>query len=81
MQKKVRVVDDEQLRHGKPLTGLVCIKNWDDERQRWVGVVCQVLVVNGEQGIVVHDINTAETQVEIDDWGKETIATRPWEKE
>lgn len=65
----------------EPVTPIVCMKKWLDDKQRWMGVVCQAVKnPNGEEGIIVYDVNTAETQVEIDDWADDSIATKPWER-
>lgn len=68
----------------KPLEGYpsdyIGMKNWSDEKQCWVGVVCRIeLDDKGEERITVYDVGTAETQVQIGDWIKNSIATRPWE--
>lgn len=85
MAKIVELGDDEIKEitdQGEALTGVICMKNWDDEKQCWVGIVCQAFrALDGKEGIVVYDVGTADTQVEIDDWGVNSIATRPWEKE
>jgi len=52
------------------------MKNWDDETQRWIGIVCQVDEDN--VAITVLDVMFAETQVEIDNKLKESITTKPW---
>lgn len=64
----------------EPLTGIVAMKDWDDGKQRWIGTVCQAFrYPDGTEGIVVYDVGSAETQVEIDDWARHSIKTRPWE--
>jgi len=55
------------------------MKNWNDAKQRWDGVICQVRRDDaGKEFIQIYDVGTAETQVEIDDWIKETLILRPW---
>lgn len=76
---------DESLKRDKPvakvLTGVVAMKDWNEQKQCWIGTVCQAfLYLDGTEGIVVYDVGHAETQVEIDDWGRNSIATKPWEK-
>ena len=61
-----------------PASDIIGMKNWDDEKQCWIGVICQVMVVDGKESVHVYDVERAETQVEIDDWIKEAIATKPW---
>lgn len=64
----------------EPLTGVVAMKDWNDEKQCWIGTVCQAFrYPDGTEGIVVYDVGSAETQVEIDDWARHSIRTKPWE--
>ena len=65
----------------KPKSPLVGMKNWSDEKQSWHGVVCRVMEdASGKEFVAVFDIGSAATQVEIDDWIKESIRDKPWEK-
>jgi hypothetical protein len=65
----------------KPLTEIVAMKAWNDEKQCWIGTVCQAFrYLDGTEGIVVYDVGRAETQVEIDDWARESLATKPWQR-
>lgn len=65
-----------------PVTEIIGVKNWNDEKQCWIGVICQVMKDSaGKEIIVVMDIETAGTQVEIDDAIRRSLETRPWEKE
>jgi hypothetical protein len=60
---------------------IVAMKNWDDEKQKWLGVICQVRRdENGKEFIQIYDVKSADTQVEIDDWARNSIATEPWNK-
>lgn len=51
-------------------------KVWCDATQRWLGAVVEVDQNN--HAVMVLDIGTAETQIEIDDWITESIRTKPW---
>lgn len=65
----------------RPYGDIVAMKDWQDARQQWVVVICQVFEnPDGRQGIVIYDVGSAETQVEADDWARETIAAKPWER-
>ncbi len=65
----------------KVLSDWLGIKNWDDKKQCWIGVVCRIEVDDkGEEGIVVADVGSAQTQVEIDDWIGKSLAEKPWER-
>lgn len=67
---------------GTARSEVVGMKNWSDEKQRWHGVICQVRVDgDGEEFVQVYDVGSAETQVEIEDWLRDSIATRPWDDE
>lgn len=71
-----------KIAQATPLTGIVGMKDWNDEEQCWIGTVCQAFrYPDGTEGIVVYDVGRAETQVEIDDWARNSIATRPWDRE
>lgn len=64
-----------------PVSDIVGIKNWDDSRQCWIGVICQVMKDKaGKESVQVYDVLTAETQVEIDDLIADSVIDRPWEK-
>jgi len=64
-----------------PVSDFVGMKNWDDKKQCWIGVVCRVMKNNvGKEFIEVADVVDAKTQVEIDDLIAESIATKPWER-
>lgn len=66
---------------GTAASEIVGMKNWDDKKRRWCGVICQVRLDDaGKEFVQVYDVMSAETQVEIDDSIKQSIATRPWEK-
>jgi hypothetical protein len=63
-----------------PTGEIVGVKNWSDERQCWVVAICQVTrEADGSEKVYLLDIECADTQVEIDDWIRQSIATRPWE--
>ncbi len=58
---------------------IVGMKHWDDAKRRWHGVICQVRRDDeGKEFIQVYDVGAAATQVEIEDWIKNSIATEPW---
>lgn len=64
----------------EPLTPIVAMKDWNDEKQRWIGTICQAFrYPDGTEGIVVYDVESAETQVEIDDWARESMRDKPWD--
>ncbi len=70
-----------KLEGAEPLTGIVAMKYWNDTKQRWIGTVCQAFrYKDGAEGIVVYDVGSAETQVEIDDWARRSMAEKPWER-
>jgi hypothetical protein len=48
-----------------------CAKNFDDKTQRWIGVVFQTQA-NGS--ILVLDVETADTEAEIDKWMAATMS-------
>jgi hypothetical protein len=78
----MRKVINEELATAEPLTGVVAMKDWNDEKQYWIATVCQAFrYADGTEGIVVYDVGHAETQVEIDDWTRNSLATKPWENE
>jgi hypothetical protein len=71
-------MNDEALVSVSELVGM---KNWDDEKQCWIGVICQIVQgADGKESIHVFDVERADTQVEIDDWIVGAIKTKPWEK-
>jgi hypothetical protein len=64
----------------KAVSKIVGMKNWDDEKQCWVAVICQIMLDDkGKEFIQVYDVERARTQIEIDDWIRYAIATKPWE--
>jgi hypothetical protein len=70
-----------KIANAEPLTGIVAMKDWNDLKQCWIGTVCQVFrYSDGTEGIVVYDVGRAETQVEIDDWARLSLETKPWER-
>ena len=72
-------IDSSDEIKGTAETDIVGMKNWNDEKQRWDGVICQVRRDdNGKEFIQIYDVGTAETQVGINDWIKETLIMRPW---
>lgn len=63
-----------------PKSELTGVKNWDDSKQRWIGVVVQIIErADGQECLLVYDVMSAETQVEIDDKLREAIFLKPWE--
>lgn len=65
---------------GTAVSEIVGMKNWSDEKQEWHGVICQVRNDAGKDFIQIYDVGRGKTQVEIDDWIRDSLATRPWEK-
>jgi hypothetical protein len=63
---------------GEAITEIVGMKHWNDEKQCWDGVVCQARRKDGKEFVLVYDVGSAETQVEIDDFLRHSIATEPW---
>lgn len=60
---------------------IIGMKHWDDAKRCWHGVVCQVRRDDaGKEFIQVYDVGAAETQIEIDDWIRNSLATEPWNK-
>jgi hypothetical protein len=59
---------------------IVGVKNWDAERQCWIGAVCQVAREDdGSENVCLLDFECADSEIAIDDWITQSIATRPWE--
>jgi hypothetical protein len=56
--------------------GPVGMKNWDNERQRWIGTIVEANEETCE--ITVLDVDSAATQVEIDDWIKRALKEKRW---
>jgi len=74
----MKVVDEVT---GTAESDILGMKNWSDEKQCWMGVICQIRKdESGNEFIQIYDVKSAELQVQIDDWIKESIATKPWEK-
>jgi hypothetical protein len=64
----------------EPVSEIVGMKNWDDQKRCWIGVICQIMRGDdGKKFVHVYDCERAETQVEIDDLIRKSIETRPWE--
>lgn len=61
------------------VSDFVGVKNWDDAKRRWIGVICRIEIEAGKEVVKVYDVGDAGTQVEIDDWIADSIATKPWE--
>lgn len=56
------------------------MKNWNDKKQRWDAVICQVRKDDdGKEFVQIYDVGHAETQVEVEDWIRNCLATKPWE--
>lgn len=68
----------QNLSKAEPLAGIVAMKDWNDQKQCWIGTVCQAFrYAVGTEGILVYDVGSAETQVEIDDWAKDSMTRKP----
>lgn len=62
-----------------PLSDIVGIKNWNQRKKRWDGVVCQVVKDHaGKESILVLDVMTAKTEDELSEALQKSIATKPW---
>lgn len=63
-----------------PLTPTVAMKNWNEKKRRWDGVICQAFrYPDGSEGIVVYDVGTAKTESELDVWAEGALEARAWE--
>lgn len=63
----------------EPVTPIVGMVNWNDRKNRWDGVVCQVVKDSkGKESILVLDVMHAETEDELSQLLEQSIATRPW---
>jgi hypothetical protein len=51
-------------------------KRFDEERQRWIGVIYELTPAGAK---IVLDAEVAETQVVLDAWARATMKDKPWE--
>ena len=75
----MKLHNGDEVEGATAISEIVGMKNWDDAKQRWIGVICQIMAdENGKEFVQVYDVASAETQTEIDDLIKKSIATKPW---
>lgn len=62
-----------------PASPIVGMKQWNEEKKRWIGVVCQIVVDgDGKEGIMILDVMAAEHEVDLDEKIDKSIETKPW---
>ena len=63
----------------KPITAVVAMKHWSNEKKCWIGKICQaVRYPNGTEDTIIYDQGEAETQAGIDEWARKSLAARTW---
>ena len=75
----MKLAKGDEISGTTPVCDIVGIRNWNDKKQRWDGVVCQVMKDHkGREFVEVYDVLSADTKVEIDDLIAQSIRTKPW---
>lgn len=74
-------IDRKKLVGATPLTGIVCMVNYEKAKRAWLGVICQGFrYADGTEGLVVYDCERGPSKKAVSAWGKRAIAEKPWEK-
>lgn len=66
----------------KPLTHVVGMKNWNEKKRRWDGVICQAVKYDDDsEGIVIFDVMCQRTEKRLDEEIEVSLTAKPWLKD